>query len=163
MKKIVSILLSGIMILGLVGCSSSGSKDEDVKNVLTADIVGNIKEGLEMRATGPVEGELAETQYYLNLNNIEEYSIENGMINTGLEAIAVIKAKDGKVDSVKESLKKVIEDKKVAAFYPGELEAVESAKIEVVGNYVALLLIPDYEEGQKNTEKAVEIFKEALK
>ncbi|MEG2290482.1 MAG: DUF4358 domain-containing protein [Clostridium sp.] len=165
MKKIASIILSGIMILGLVGCSSAGSSDkgEKDKNIPTASIVTSIKEGIEMRPTGPVEGELAKTQYHLNLDDVEEYSIENGMMNSGLEAIAVVKAKAGKVDSVKASLEKVKEDKKAAAFYPGEPEAVEAAKIEVIGNYVALIIIPDYEEGQKNTEKAVEILKEALK
>ena len=85
------------------------------------------------------------------------------MINTGLEVVAVVKAKEGKVDAVKDSLEKVIEDKKASAFYPGEPEAVEAAQLKVNGNYVGLFIIPDYEEGQNNAEKAAKVFEEALK
>lgn len=164
MKKIIISLLATLMIgSAIMGCSSKESKDEATKNISTSDIVNKILEEVEIRATGPVEGDLAKEQYHLNLDDIEEFSIQNGMINTGLESVAVVKAKDGKVDSVKASLEKVKEDKKAAAFYPGEPEAVEAAEIKVVGNYVGLFIIPDYEEGQKNSEKAVAVFESSLK
>lgn len=165
MKKIISILLTGIMILGLVGCSSQdGDSNQNTnKNVPTSEIVNSIKEGIEIRMTGPVDEELVKNQFHLNLDDVEEYTIEKGMVNTGLETLAVVKAKEGKVDSVKASLEKVIEDKKAEAFYPGEAEAIEGAKIQVVGNYVALLIIPDYEEGLNSSQKAIDIFNEALK
>ncbi|MFR1710219.1 MAG: DUF4358 domain-containing protein [Clostridium sp.] len=165
MKKIISILLTGIMILGLVGCSSQdGDSNQNTnKNVPTSEIVNSIKEGIEIRMTGPVDEELVKNQFHLNLDDVEEYTIEKGMVNTGLETLAVVKAKEGKVDSVKASLEKVIEDKKAEAFYPGEAEAIEGAKIQVVGNYVGLLIIPDYEEGLNSSQKAIDIFNEALK
>lgn len=164
MKKIIISLLATLMIgAAIMGCSSKENKDDETKNISTADIVNKILEEVEIRATGPVEGELAKEQYHLNLDDIEEFSIQNGMMNTGLESVAVVKAKDGKVDSVKASLEKVKEDKKVAAFYPGEAEAVEAAEIKVIGNYVGLFVIPDYEEGQKNSEKAVSVFESSLK
>lgn len=165
MKKIISILLTGIMILGLVGCSSQDgdSNHNTNKNVPTSEIVNSIKEGIEIRMTGPVDEELVKNQFHLNLDDVEEYTIEKGMVNTGLETLAVVKAKEGKVDSVKASLEKVIEDKKAEAFYPGEAEAIEGAKIQVVGNYVGLLIIPDYEEGLNSSQKAIDIFNEALK
>jgi hypothetical protein len=165
MKKIISILLTGIMILGLGGCSSQGgdSNNEANKNVPTSEIVSSLKEGIELRMTGLVDEELAKTQFHLNLDDVEEYTIEKGMINTGLETLAVVRAKGGKVDSVKASLEKVIADKKAEAFYPGEAEVVEGTKVQVVGNYVALLIISDYEEGLNNSKKAVDIFNEALK
>lgn len=53
--------------------------------------------------------------------------------------------------------------KKKAAFYPGEPEAVEAAELKVVGDYVGFFIIPDYEEGELNSKKAMEIFEEALK
>ncbi|GAB6167781.1 hypothetical protein JCM1393_02410 [Clostridium carnis] len=161
MKKIISTLLA-VFVLGITitGCSSKGGED---KNVKPSDIVKTIKEKIELRAMMPIEEELAKEKIHLNLDDVEEYSIENGMINSGLEVIAVIKAKDGKVESVKTSLEKVIEDKKAAAFYPGEPEAVEAAKVKIVGNYVGLFIIPDYEDGQNNSENAAKIFEEALK
>ncbi|MEG2290962.1 MAG: DUF4358 domain-containing protein [Clostridium sp.] len=164
MKKIILSLVATLMIAATVmGCSSKESTSGDAKDVKTVDIVNKITTEIEVSKLGPVEGELAKEQYHLNLDDIEEFSIENGMINTGLESIAVVKAKDGKVDSVKASLEKVIEDKKAAAFYPGEAEAVESSELKIVGNYVGLFIIPDYEEGQKNSEKAASIFESELK
>lgn len=160
MKKKLSILLATLMVgATFVGC---GAKEE-AKNVPTSEIVESIKEKVEMRALGTVEGELLTEKFHLNLDDVEEQTVENGVINTGLEVVAVIKAKEGKVDAVKASLDKVIEDKKASAFYPGEPEAVEAAQLKVNGNYVGLFIIPDYEEGQNNAEKAAKVFEEALK
>lgn len=168
MKKLLIAGLTAIMLGStFVGCGAKDSGSEsgqvEVSNIKTSDIVSKIKEKIEMRAMGPIEGEQASEMFHINLDDVEEFTIEQGMVNTGLETIAVVKAKDGKVDAVKEALEKVKEDKKNAAFYPGEAEAVESATIQEMGNYVGLFIIPDFEEGQKNSEKAIEIFKEALK
>lgn len=164
MKKIVSLLLTSIMVLGLVGCSSKEENGAAAKNVPTADLVSAVKEKIEVRMTGPVEGELAKTNFHLNLDDAEEYTIEQGMINTGLETLAVVKAKEGKTDGVKKSFEQVVEDKKNGFKYPGEEEAIEKAKIEVIGNYVVLFILPDLEEaGTDNSAEAVNIVKEALK
>lgn len=166
MKKKIATLLAVFMIgAAITGCSSSKGGDEtSTKDVSTVEIVNEIKEAIEMRPTGPVEGDLAKEQYHLNLDDVEEYTIENGMMNTGLESLTVVKAKDGKADSVKASLEKVLEDKKAQAFYPGEPEAVDAAKLEVIGNYVGLFIIPDYDgTGEDVSGKALEIFEKAVK
>lgn len=163
MKKIVLSLLAAMIIgASVIGCSQKDAGG-DSKNISTSDIVTNITGKVETRPMGPIEGELAKEKYHLVLDDVEEYSIQNGMINTGLEAIAVVKAKEGKVDSVKASLEKVIEDKKRDAFYPGEPEAVEASEVKVIGNYVGLFIIPDYEEGENNAQKAMEEFESSLK
>lgn len=166
MKKILSAILAGVMVLGLVGCGSKGGDSSEVKNVPTADLVNAVLENeeLQMRMLGPVEGELAETTFNLNLDEVEEYTIQKGMINTGLETLAVVKAKEGKVDAVKASLEKYLENLKAVALYPGEPEAVEGAALETVGNYVILTIVPDYDgTGADLSQKAAEIIKEALK
>lgn len=85
-------------------------------------------------------------------------------LNTGIELLAVVKAKKGKVEDVKLALEKVKDDKKEAAFYPGEGEAVDNAEIKTVDNYVGLFIIPDYDQsGENNSEKAAEIFEKALR
>lgn len=165
MKKIFSVILAGVMVLGLVGCGSKGG-DSSVKEVPTADLVNAVMENeeIQMRALGPVEGELAETVFHLNLDEVEEYTIQKGMMNTGLETVAVVKAKDGKVDAVKGSLESYLTDLKALALYPGEAEAVEGASLETVGNYVIVTVVPDYEgTGTNYSEKAANIIKDALK
>ena len=53
----------------------------------------------------------------------------------------IVKAKDGKVENVKNSMEKVLEDKVGQAFYPEEQEVAENATIEVDGNFVSLFLL----------------------
>ena len=48
---------------------------------------------------------------------------------------------DGKVENVKNSMEKVLEDKVGQAFYPEEQEVAENATIEVDGNFVSLFLL----------------------
>lgn len=166
MKKILSAILAGVMVLGLVGCGSKGDDSSSAKDVPTADLVNTVLENseIQMRKLGPVEGELAETVFHLNLDEVEEYTIQKGMMNTGLETLAVVKAKDGKVDAVKASLENYLKELKDLAMYPGEPEAVEGAALETVGNYVILTVVPDYEgTGTNFSEKAAEIIKDALK
>lgn len=162
MKKIILALLSTLMVMfAVTGCGFNDGGAE-VKDIPTKDIVEDIKGSVELRAMGPIEGDMASELFYINQDDVEEFTIEKGMMNTGLETIAVVKAKEGKVDTIKEAFNKVIEAKKSEAFYPGEAEAVEAAKIEVKGNYVALLIIPEYEEGQNNMDKALEAFNKAF-
>lgn len=161
MRKKIGIIISTILMSTMfVGCTSK----EDTASVATSTIVENIKGQIDMRATAEVNEELLPEMFYLNSDDVEEATVEKGQINTGLETIAVVKAVEGKTDTVKESLEKVIEDKKASAFYPGEAEAVETAEIRVVGNYVGLFIIPDLDEtGENYSQKAADIFEEALK
>lgn len=167
MKKILSSVLIGLFIVtALVSCTSSsegnkGQKENQTK-VSTKEIVDKILDEVPMRKTVSIEDNEATEKFHLNLEDLEDYSIESGVINTGLETIIIVKSKEGRVDSVKKSLEKVIEDKKESAFYPGEAEAVEATKIEVKGNYLGLFIIPD-EENEGLVDKAVNIFESKIK
>ncbi|MBE6072328.1 MAG: DUF4358 domain-containing protein [Clostridium butyricum] len=165
MRKILGKIITIVMIIGMItGCSNSVMNKDKPRHVSTAEVVEKIKSGVELRATQVVEGDMLSENFHLNMDDVEEATIETGVVNTGIETIAVAKAKDGKVDSVKEAFEKVIEDKRANAFYPGESEAIDDAEIKNVGNYVGLFIIPDYEQGNKNSaEKAVDIFEEALR
>lgn len=161
-KKITALLTVMILAIAMVGCSST-SKKEEQKNVPTVDIVNKVKEKIEMRALGAADDTMVKDMFHINMDDVEELTIERGMINAGLETVAVVKAKPGKAEEVKKAFEKVKEEKKKAAFYPGEPEAVEAAELKVVGDYVGFFIIPDYEEGELNSKKAMEIFEEALK
>lgn len=164
MKKkltgIIATLMLGSVLAGCGGATNSGSK-----NVSTSEIVKGIIDQVEVRKTAPVEGELLTQKFYLNMDDVEEQTIEEGQMNTGLEVVAVVKAKEGKAESVKRSFESAKLDKSSAAFYPGEREAVDASEIKVIGDYVGFFIIPDYEseEGGSLAGKAVEIFENALK
>lgn len=166
MKKILVATLSSI-ILGttLVSCSDikTNSQIEESSSVSTSEIVEDIKKeiGDNIRKTALVEGDKITEIYHIDSNDVLDITIENGTINTGLELIAVAKVEEGKIENVKESLEKVIEDKRTSAFYPGELEAVEEAKIVTKNNYIALFVIPD-EEGLGLIDTAVKAFESSI-
>lgn len=161
-KRITALFAAMIFAIAMVGCSSNTKKEEQ-KNVATADIVSKIKEEIEIRVMGAADETMVKDMFHVNMDDVEEITIERGMINTGLETIAVAKAKSGKAEEVKKAFEKVKEEKKQSAFYPGESEAVEASEIKTIGDYVGFFIIPDYKEGQNNSKKAVEIFEEALK
>ncbi len=166
MKKVLVATLSSI-ILGttLVSCADTktNSKIEESISVSTSEIVEDVKKeiGDNIRKTALVEEEKISEIYHIDKDDVIDITIENGTINTGLELIAVAKVEEEKIDSVKESLEKVIEDKRVSAFYPGELEAVEEAKIVTKNNYIALFVIPD-EEGLGLVDTAVKAFENSI-
>lgn len=165
MRKILGKIITIVMIIGMItGCSSSVINKDKPRHASTAEVVDKIKSEVELRATQAVEGDMISEKFHLNMDDVEQATIETGVVNTGIETIAVVEAKDGKVDSVREAFEKVIEDKRAAAFYPGESEAIDDAEIKNVGNYVGLFIIPNYEEGNESSaEKAVEVFEKALK
>ena len=162
MKKCIGRLLAVVMAVGLLGgCGTSSSK----KDVSTASIVESIQDQIEMRYTERVDEVVTKEMYYLPDDYVEESTIERGVINTGIELLAVVKAKKGKVEDVKLALEKVKDDIAESAFYPGEEEAVNKAEVTVVDDYVGLFIIPDEEEeeGENLSEKAAEIFEKALR
>lgn len=167
MKKLIGKMLTIIMIFmmfAITGCSKSAINRDQPRHVSIPSVIEEIKRKVEIRPTQVVEANLVSEKFYLNMNDIEDHIIETELENSEIETIAIVKAKNGKVDSVREAFKKVIEDKRTNAYYPGQSEAVEEAEIQVVGNYVGLFIIPDYEGSLKNnTKEAVDIFLNALK
>lgn len=164
MKKRLTALLATLMLGSvMVGCGNSDAGSGSAKDVQPSEIVQEVKENIEMRMTAPLEGEALKEIFFLNPDDIQEAAVEKGMINTGLETVAVVKAKEGKAEEVKKAFEKYLEGFNNAQLYPGEPEAVEAAQLKVIGDYVGLFLIPDAEEGQNNSQKALEIFENALK
>lgn len=151
MKKILVATLSSI-ILGttLVSCTDTKTDAQIEQNVSisTEEIVDNVKKEIEdnIRKTALVEENAISEIYGIDMEDVLDITIENGTINTGLELIAIAKVEEGKMSSVKEALEKIIEDKRVSAFYPGEVEAVDEAKIVTKNNYIALFILPDEDE-----------------
>lgn len=166
MKKTIGKMLVVVIAFGMfAGCSWSTSINNDQpRHVSIPSIIEKIKKKVEARPMAVVEDDLVSEKYHLNMDDIEDQTIESGVVDTGFETIAIVKAKDKKIDSVKESFEKVIEDKRASVLYPVESEALDEAKIRVVGNYVGLFILPDYEKGEENNaQEAVDIFEKALR
>lgn len=162
MKKIlVSLLVAAMVGATLTGCGSkaeggNGTSVEQTSSVSAKDVVDNLKQYIPM----PVEAseEEAKDIYHLNLDDVESYGIALTGRSPGVGFAMVVKAKEGKVDAVKASVDKVLEDRIGAAFYPDEKEIAEKAKVEVNGNFVSLLIF-----NEDVAEEATQAYKDAIK
>lgn len=162
MKKVLSILLTALMLGAvLIGCGES--KNAEVKNVPASEITKAITDEVEFPAMGSVPEETVKEQFGLNLDDIEDYSVLKCMRSPGVGILAVVKAKDGKVDTVKSALENSVKTLKASAFYPGEAEVYDAAKVKADGNYVILAAVESTEEGKDSVAKSIEIFENKLK
>ena len=156
MKKLFKIFITMLTLSTLIiGC---GSNSITLKSgVSISDVVRTIVENNEVTMPEIADDTIAESIFYLNLDDVEEYSIEFSMVNVSSDNVALVKAKDGKTEDIKKSLKKRLEDVRSQFQYylPDQFEKVENAQIYVKGNYVLLAIVND-------SEKAIDILNENL-
>lgn len=152
MKKILVSTLIAIMIgATLTGCGNNESKDEkpqteqnggetQTSNVSAKEVVDKLVEKEYVPMPMVIDSDMAADVYHLNLDDVEDFGIVQTGRSPGIGFIMVVKAKDGKVDAVKSAVDQVLQDKVNEAFYPEEKEVAESAKVEVNGDIVSLLI-----------------------
>ena len=135
MKKFLISVLASVMIGATL--TSCGAKDNNGTNVEQSDIkmsmsasdmTNKLVDAGMVIMPMPVDDQMAKELYHLNLDDVEEYGISETGISPGNSLIIIAKAKEGKVESVKASLDKVLEDKIGKAFYPEEKEIAEFVK-----------------------------------
>ncbi|MDT7962410.1 DUF4358 domain-containing protein [Clostridium perfringens] len=150
MKKfLISVLAAAMIGATLTSCGAkdnNGTKVEqsDIKMSMSAsDMTNKLVDAGMVTMPVPLDDEIAKEIYHLNLSDVEEYGISETGISPGNSLIIIAKAKEGKVESVKASLDKVLEDKIGKAFYPEEKEISESSEVKVKGNYVSLFILPE--------------------
>lgn len=141
MKKIVK-LLSGILVCAsLVAC---GAKGVALKDGLTAkDVVAKVEEKAPMQMPMDLDDTTVQDLTTINLDDVEEYAIKKAMIMNSADVTAVVKAKDGKVESVKAALQEMLDTEKNNAYLPEQKDKVENAVLTEKGNYVILLINSD--------------------
>ena len=141
MKKIVKILSGILVCASLVAC---GAKGPALKEGLTVnDVVAKVEEKAPIQMPMELDEATIKDLTTLNLDDVEEYAIKKAMIMNSADVIAVVKAKDGKVESVKEALQKMLDTEKDNAYLPEQKDKVESAVLTEKGNYVILLINAD--------------------
>ncbi len=152
MKRfLVTALATAMIAVSLVGCGGNkgseegnGTKVEDTQDkyadVSPKEVVQQLVDGGYIVMPMPIDDAMATEMFHINMDDIEEYSIAKTGMSPGIGFAMVVKAKDGKVDAVKEAAEKVLADQVNNAFYPEEKEVAESAKIRVDGNIVSLMM-----------------------
>ena len=151
MKKIISVLLAAVMMTSLLAGCGSKEVDVDVKA-----LVEEITTSVELPMGAMADDDTASQIFYLNLEeDVEQYGIYFTMINVSSANIAVVKAKEGKAENVKESLEKRKADmeRSFEQYLPDQYEAAKNATVEVRGNYVIMVMLS---EGKEDVQKIID-------
>ena len=145
MKKILVSALIAIMVgATLTGCGKANNGNNQsveqgtgqTSSVSAKEVVEKLSEEELFMMPTMVDDEMAKDIYHLNLEDIVDYGILVPGVTAQQDDIIVVKAKEGKVDSVKASLEEYIQD-----LLAGHLEAAENATIEVNGDLVSLFIL----------------------
>lgn len=160
MKKILALILATLTLVTLMaGCkgdtqnesssqveesssqvqeSSGATSNPTPKEVMDAILAENqIQMGMEMTDE--------EAQYVFNLNlteDVESYAINGTMANVAVDNIAVVVAKEGKVENVVKSLtdKRDLTIQNFEQYLPDKYEIAKKGKVFSIGNYVFLVI-----------------------
>lgn len=149
-KRVISMLLCGLLAVSVIGCSSKndtpetnngtnveqGATDKVESNVDVKEIVNKAVEAGYVRMPMEIDDTTAKDMYHINLDDVEEYAIAETGISPGPGLIVMVEAKEGKLEAVKSAVEKIKEDKVGKAFYPEEEEAAKNSTVEVKGNVV---------------------------
>lgn len=143
MKKVLLVLLAGVMVLGIVGCNGSNGEAED------PELTGSLEEIMEQVYTG-IEADLSfpkdtvtitaeNSEYYLGVSDIdfEEAIASEPMMSSIAHSIVLLKAKEGAdLASIKTKIKENVNG------YKWVCVGVEDENIIVdnIGNIVILIM-----------------------
>lgn len=167
-KKTLSALLCGAMIVTAVGCGANDAQDNNSSaiesndsnketSISVKDIVASIVEKEYISMPIDIDDTVVKDRYGLNLDNIEEYAIAETGRMPGVGFVAMAKAKEGKLESVKDNFEKIRLEMISRAFYPDEIEMAESLSVEAIGDVVFMgMFYEDY------SEDAFNIIRESL-
>lgn len=155
-KKLLGILLSGIMVIGLSACgekADEGSANEEV-NVKVEEIGDKILEELEYGSMIKLDDETLMQFYELDASILEEYDANIPMMNVTTQEYSVFKVKDVKdAETVKNAIDKRAEavQKSFEQYLPDQYENAKNYYVEANGKYLVFVIHSD-------VEKAKDIF-----
>ncbi len=154
MKKLLKTLGLSLLCIALIGCTSNNTKGTELKDGLTAiDVVKNVEDKAPMQMPMELDEEMAKDLANLNLDDVEDYGIIKAMIINSADIAAVVKAKEGKLESVKASLQQMLDTERNNAYLPDQKEKIENSIFMEKGNYVILLVNYDVQAAKKAVEE----------
>ena len=157
MKKLIRVLSISLLCIVFVGCTNTKTKGNELKAGLTAmDVVKNVEEKAPMQMPMELDEEMAKDLAKLNLEDVEDYGIIKAMIMNSADMAVVVKAKEGKIESVKASLQEMLDIERENAYLPDQKEKIENAIFEEKGNYVILLVNYDVKAAKAAVDECFE-------
>ena len=153
-KKILGILLSGMMVLSIAACGEKTEGSEEV-TVPVKEIGDKILEDLEWGSMIPLDDETLLQFYELDAEILEEYDANIPMMNVTTQEYSVFKVKDEKdIEAVEAGIVKRAEavQKSFEQYLPDQYENAKNYYTEVNGKYLVFVI-------HSEVDKAEEVFK----
>lgn len=154
-KKLLGILLSGMMVLSLAACGEKSEPDAGQEvNVPVKEIADQIREETEWSAMLPLDDEMLLQFYELDAAILEEYDANMPMMNVKTHEYSVFKVKDVKdVETVKAAILKRAEavQKSFEQYLPDQYENAKNYYTETSGKYIVFAI-------HENVETVEEVF-----
>ncbi|MDD2954684.1 MAG: DUF4358 domain-containing protein [Oscillospiraceae bacterium] len=126
----------------------SSSAPEAGQGVTPEDFVNEVAGTIPDLALEPISEQVLTEMYHVNMDDVEEYYGVMSLINVQAYDFVAVKAKEGRVDAVKEALETRRQDRiDEFARYPVNNNDVNTQNAQVItkGNYVVLLISDDYD------------------
>ena len=138
--------------------SSSNPSSTPAAGVDLQAIVDKINEEIGIAMPTEMDEEMLVQAFNLNADDFEQVAAVGTMVNTKVNNVVLVKAKEGKADAVKASLEAKLEQltKTFETYLQDQYEVAKAGKVVVNGDYVALLVLEDIVgEGAKTPAEAV--------
>ena len=152
MKKVTAILLLFCLLLPLSACS----KKRNVDNLSCSDIVDAFRQayGASYEPNVAIPDELINTEFGLNISEMEDYYGEMPQIGLRCDRIVIVKAVKGEADQVVERFEQAKKE-----FLKNNMEYSNSAKVNSAlilreGDFVCFFMLGDDYGGENKLEQA---------
>ena len=170
-KRIVAFMLAAMMCTAaFTACSSGKETQENTENTPSVeetvekeevmvelnDIVTAVKEayGENYLPSMPYEEAMLSDVFGITMDDVEEWFAEGPMMSAHIDTFIVLKAKEGKVDSLKAELEAYLEQQKNDAMcYPNNLIRIQSGQVLSVGDYAIYMMLGGYDDAATTDEE----------
>ncbi len=166
MKKIVSLMLVAVLMLGLVGCGGGEPAIELQDDYTVQTVVEDVMEAYPLTMPGEIDATVLNDIFYIDETMYDEFYGQMSIMMPGTDVVVLVKAKEGMTESVVESLEKYMEDVMMSAYLPNDIAKIEAAEVITNGDFVFLAMVLDQTDAENPTagiEGSNEIFMESFK
>lgn len=168
-KRILAFVLAAMMCTAaFTACSnnqqSSGNgsnapvEDSAKEEVVVEldDIVNAVKEayGENYLPSMQYEEAMLSDVFGITMDDVDEWFAEGPMMSAHIDTFVVLKAKEGKVDTLAAELEAYLEQQKNDAFcYPNNLVRIQSGRVMTVGDYAIYMVLGGYDDSAESDEE----------
>lgn len=176
-KRILALLLAAMMcVSAFAGCSSNNAPVEEnnapveesapVKEVALDEVVTAVKEAYGDKYIPSME---LPTEYLsdvmgITMDDVDEYFAEGPMMSAHIDTFIVLKAKEGKAESLTAQMSAYLEQQQNDGMcYPNNLIRLQYGQVMNIGDYVIYMVLGGYDDSAADEEAQAKYAEEQAK